>query len=61
MSVELLSISDRHYFHHNGKSYSLTKEQLNKVLIKVKDMNPLTAAHHLIKLADKKEFIKITK
>jgi hypothetical protein len=60
LSAELLSVSDRHYFHHNGRSYKLTKEQLDKVLIEVKDMNPLQAAQYLIKLADKKEFTKIT-
>jgi len=61
MSAELLSISDRHYFHYNGKSYSVTKEQLNKILLDTKDMNPLSAVQHLIKLVEDKQFIKITK
>ena len=61
MSAELLSISDRHYFHYNGNSYSLTKQQLNKVLLEIKNMNPLSTIQHLIKLVEDKQFIKITK
>lgn len=61
LSAELLSVSNRHYFHHNGKSYSVTDQQLNNILQEVKDMNPLSAAQHLIKLAAKKEFKIITK
>jgi len=61
MSAELLTISDRHYFHYNGKSYSVTKEQLNKVLLDTKNMNPLSAVQHLIELVNNKQFIKITK
>jgi hypothetical protein len=61
MSAELLTISDRHYFHYNGNSYSITKEQLNKVLLEIKNMNPLSAIQHLIKLVENKQFIKITK
>ena len=61
MSAELLSISDRHYFHYNSKSYSVTKEQLNKILLDTKGMNPLSAVQHLIKLVEQKELIKITK
>lgn len=58
LSAELVSISDRHYFHYNSKSYILTKEQLDKVLLEIKNMNPLSAIKHLIGLVD--NFKKIT-
>jgi len=61
MSAELLTISGRHYFHYNSKSYSVTKDQLNKILLDVKGMNPLSAVKYLIKLVEDKQFIKITK
>ena len=55
MSAELLSMSDKHYFHYNGKSYPITTKHFNKIILDIKGMNPLSAIKYLIELVKNKQ------
>ena len=60
-SCEIYSVSSRNYFGFNGTLYILTKEEINKVLLEVADMNPMVCAEYLIEqVLVKKRFKKIT-
>ena len=54
LSSELYSISDRHYFGFNGVLFIVPKEVLGKILVEIKDMNPLQCFDYLAEQANQR-------